>query len=58
VEGARYDTTLREYLLPYAALRAAADPDARLRAFLERTFEAAAIPGRWDRALERSAEPR
>jgi hypothetical protein len=51
VEGARYDTTLREYLLPYAAVRAASDPDALLAAFLNRTFEAAAVAGRWDRAL-------
>jgi hypothetical protein len=52
VEGARYDNTLREYLLPYATLRAASDPDALLTAFLHRTFEAAAVTGRWDRGLE------
>jgi hypothetical protein len=55
VEGARYDTTLREYLLPYATVRAASDPDALLFAFLTRTFEAAMIQGRWDRKLEREA---
>jgi hypothetical protein len=54
VEGADYDTTMREYLLPYATVRAASDPDALLAKFLERTYEAAAVQGKWDRlALER-----
>jgi hypothetical protein len=52
VDGARYDTTLREFLLPYAAVRAAADPDALLATFFTRTFDAAATRGKWDRALQ------
>ncbi len=52
--AARYDRTLGEYVLPYAAVRAAADPDADVRAFLESTYAAAADLGKWDRAaLER-----
>ena len=52
--GARYDTTLGEFLLPYELVRADADPDAALMAFLQSTYEAAADLGGWDRAgLER-----
>jgi hypothetical protein len=48
-----YSPELREFILPYAALRSASDPDATLLAFLQSTYEAAAVPGRWDRdALE------
>ena len=55
VPGARYDTTLREFLLPYEVMRAAPNPDALLQAFLQRTYDAAAIQGKWDRVqLERS----
>jgi hypothetical protein len=51
---ARYDTHLREFVLPYEALRTAAAPDALLLRFLQSTYEAAADLGRWDRAaLER-----
>jgi len=54
VEGAEYNTTMREYFLPYATVRTASDPDALLARFLERTYEAAAVQGKWDRAaLER-----
>jgi hypothetical protein len=53
---ARYDTTLREWLLPYEAVRAAADPDAMVLEFLQSTYEAAATLAGWDRAaLEREA---
>jgi hypothetical protein len=51
---ARYDMTLREWLLPYDAVRRAADPDALVLDFLQSTYEAAATLGGWDRAaLER-----
>jgi hypothetical protein len=53
VAGASYDTGLGEFILPYAEVRAAADPDALLLAFFQGTFEAAADLGGWDRpALE------
>lgn len=52
--AARFDDALGEFVLPYTAVRTATDPDAVLLDFLQRTYEAAAIPGGWDRAaLER-----
>jgi hypothetical protein len=48
--SARYDQTLGEFLLPYEAVRRAADPDLTLMRFLESTYRAAADLGRWDRA--------
>lgn len=49
-----YSGELREFLLPYEAVRASADPDAALLEFLESTYRAAADLGGWDRgALER-----
>jgi hypothetical protein len=55
---ARWDAGLGEFLLPYEAVRAAADPDAVLGAFLEATYEAAADLGGWDRAALECAEGR
>jgi hypothetical protein len=53
VDAAYYDRALGEFILPYAAVRAADDPDAVLLRFLQRTYEAAATKGSWDRfALE------
>jgi Family of unknown function (DUF5996) len=55
-DAASYDATLGEFVLPYRAVRTAADPDAVLLTFLQSTYEAAAILGRWDRpALEHPA---
>jgi len=52
--GARYDTTLREFVLPYDDVRQAASPDEVLLEFVQTTHEAAANLARWDRAaLER-----
>jgi hypothetical protein len=54
-EGARWDAGLSEFVLPYELVRTASDPDAALLAFLQSTYEAAAIAGKWDRhALERA----
>ncbi len=50
----RYDTTLHEWVLPYEAVRASANPDAALLDFWQSTYDAAASLGAWDRAaLER-----
>jgi hypothetical protein len=44
---------LGEFILPYDAVRAAAEPERALMAFLQSTYDAAADLGRWDRgALE------
>lgn len=48
-----YTEEFGQYLLPYEAVRTAADPDATLLGFLQSTCEAVAIHGGWDRdALE------
>jgi hypothetical protein len=49
-DAARFDAALGEFILDYEAVRAAADPDATLLAFLESSYAAAADLGRWDRA--------
>jgi len=55
--AARYDLTMREWILPYEAVRTAPDPDAVLLEFLQSTWEAAADLGGWDRAaLERASD--
>jgi Family of unknown function (DUF5996) len=48
--GAYFDANLGEFILPYAIVRAAADPDAMLLEFLTRTYITAAEAGNWDRA--------
>jgi hypothetical protein len=48
--GARYDAKLGLFMLPYEAVRSAADPDATLLGFLQSTYEAAANLGDWSRA--------
>ncbi|MFB2919842.1 MULTISPECIES: DUF5996 family protein [Aerosakkonema] len=45
-----YSSQLREFILPYEAVRQADDPDAMLLAFLQTTYEAAANTGNWDGA--------
>ncbi len=55
-EAAYFHDDLGEFVLPYEAVRTAADPDATLLAFLQSTYEAAADLAAWDRpALERAA---
>jgi hypothetical protein len=52
-QGASFDETLGEFVLPYDVMRGAADPDALLLEFLTATYAAAADCGGWDRrALE------
>jgi len=45
--GARFDGSLGEFVLPYADVRQAADPDAHLLRFLTSTHEAAAATAEW-----------
>jgi hypothetical protein len=57
--AARYNSDLREFVLPYDEVRNADSPDDVLLAFLESTYQAAADLGKWDRpVLERTADPR
>jgi hypothetical protein len=54
--GAYYSRELREFVLPYEAVRVASRPDETLLAFLQSTYEAGAKLSKWDRAaLERRA---
>ena len=49
-----YHRELSEFILPYEAVRTAADPDGAIRSFVESTYDRAATLGGWDRgALER-----
>ncbi|KHL26514.1 hypothetical protein PK98_08930 [Croceibacterium mercuriale] len=50
-DAAFWHEGLSEFVLPYAAVQAAADGDAALLAFLESTYDAAAGLGGWDRDL-------
>jgi hypothetical protein len=57
-DGATFDERYGEYLLPYDAVRVAADPDRAVGEFLESVYEASANLGGWDRrALEPASEP-
>lgn len=46
-----YDDTLKEFVLPYEAVRTADDPDQALLDFLMSTYAAAADGAGWDRAV-------
>jgi hypothetical protein len=51
-----YSPELREFILPYDAVRTSTNPDQTLLSFLQSTYQAAADLGKWDRAaLERPA---
>ena len=53
-DAAQWPAEMGEWILPYDAVRSAADSDAELLTFLEDTYAAAADLGKWDRAfLER-----
>jgi Family of unknown function (DUF5996) len=55
-DGARYSAEMREFVLPYEAVRRAAAPDDALLEFFQSTYAAAAELGSWNRAaLERVA---
>jgi Family of unknown function (DUF5996) len=51
--GARFDATLGEFILPYETVRTSGDPDSVLLDFLVASYDAAAECAHWDRtALE------
>jgi hypothetical protein len=50
--AAVWSAQMGEWLLPYDAVRTAADPDSALTSFLQSTYRAAADLANWDRALE------
>jgi hypothetical protein len=52
-DAAFFSEAVGEFILPYDAVRTAADPDSALLEFLQSTYEAAADAAKWDRnALE------
>ncbi|MGH9896322.1 MAG: DUF5996 family protein, partial [bacterium] len=54
-----YSPDLREFILPYDVVRESESPDNTLLEFLQKTYEAAAELGKWDRrALERVRDPK
>ena len=56
--AAFYHQELHEWVLPYAAVQTAADPDAMLLSFLQSTYAAAADAAQWDRSqLEFTWQP-
>ena len=55
--AAYYHRDMREFVLPYEAVRTAPTPEEALLEFVQSTYEAAAEHGRWDRiALDRARE--
>lgn len=62
-DAAFFSQELGEFILPYDAVRTAANPDEALLAFLQSTYEAAADAAKWDRdalecAMGRAGVPR
>ena len=51
-----YHAELREFILPYDIVREAPSPDGVVLDFLQRTYEAAAVLGRWDEVGRRVTE--
>jgi len=56
-EAAEWNAARGEFLLPYEAVRQAADPDAAVQEFLQSTYEAGANLGGWDRSTLEPAIP-
>jgi hypothetical protein len=55
-EAAFFSEDVREFILPYDAVRTAKDPDAALLDFLQSTYEAAANAAKWDRSILECAQ--
>ena len=56
--AAAYHPVMREWILPYEAVRSAPDPEATVLEFAQSTYETAANLGGWDRAaLEHPGDP-
>ena len=57
-EGAYYNHSLGEFILPYERVRFSPDPERAIRTFIHDLYQAAADLGGWDRdALEPSTQP-
>ena len=56
-EAALYQSQLREFILPYNAVRSAESPDELLLEFAQSTYDAASTLGKWDRAALEEKKP-
>jgi hypothetical protein len=56
-EGAYYHPELREFVLPYEAVRTAASPERAIAAFVQSTYDQAATLAGWDRRTLESPVP-
>jgi hypothetical protein len=56
-DTASYNTQLREFTLPYDAVRTANSPDEALLDFAQTTYDAASVLGKWDRAALEEKKP-
>jgi Family of unknown function (DUF5996) len=56
-EAASYQPKLREFILPYDAVRSAESPDELLLDFAQSAYDAASKLGKWDRATLEEVKP-
>jgi len=56
-EAASYHAKMREFILPYDAVRTAESPDDMLLSFAQSTYDAASKLGKWDRAALEEVKP-
>lgn len=56
-DAASYNAQLREFVLPYDAVRTAESPDDLLLQFAQSTYDAASLLGKWDRAALEEKKP-
>ena len=57
-EVAAYNSQLKEFILPYDAVREAQSPDELLLDFAQSTYDAASTLGKWDRPALEEKKPR
>jgi hypothetical protein len=56
--AASYNAQMKEFVLPYDAVRSANSPDEALLDFAQSTYDAASTLGQWDRAALEEKKPR
>lgn len=56
-DGASYNSQLREFTLPYQAVRSAESPDKMLLDFAQSAYDAASVLGNWDRVALEEKKP-
>ena len=56
-DAAVYNSQIKEFVLPYDAVRTSKSPDAMLLEFAQSTYDAASTLGQWDRAALEEKKP-